>query len=82
MNDVLEHGLDIRGGQYAAEYIAKFGKEQKWGLSREVTMHAAKTGSDNKGAHPFQLLAWRPPATGWPPSSSASMPRRSKESGC
>lgn len=58
MNDVLEHGLDIRGGQYAAEYIAKFGKEQKWGLSREVTMHAAKTGSDTKGAHPFQLLAW------------------------
>lgn len=58
MNHVLEHGLDIRGGQYAAEYIAKFGKEQKWGLSREVTMHAAKTGSDNKGAHPFQLLAW------------------------
>lgn len=58
MSDVLAHGLDIRGGQYAAEYIAKFGKEQKWGLSREVTMHAAKTGSDNKGAHPFQLLAW------------------------
>lgn len=58
MSDVLKHGLDIRGGQYAAEYIAKFGKEQKWGLSREVTMHAAKVGSDNKGAHPFQLLAW------------------------
>lgn len=58
MSDVLAHGLDIRGGQYAAEYIAKFGKEQKWGLSREVTMHAAKVGTDNKGAHPFQLLAW------------------------
>jgi hypothetical protein len=58
MSDVLAHGLDVRGGQYAAEYIAKFGKEQKWGLSREVTMHAAKVGSDAKGAHPFQLLAW------------------------
>jgi hypothetical protein len=58
MSDVLAHGLDVRGGQYAAEYIAKFGKEQKWGLSREVTMHAAKVGSDSKGAHPFQLLAW------------------------
>lgn len=58
MSDVLAHGLDVRGGQYAAEYIAKFGKEQKWGLSREVTMHAAKVGSDQKGAHPFQLLAW------------------------
>ncbi len=58
MSDVLAHGLDVRGGQYAAEYIAKFGKDQKWGLSREVTMHACKTGTDNKGAHPFQLLAW------------------------
>jgi hypothetical protein len=58
MSDVLAHGLDVRGGQYAAEYISKFGKEQKWGLSREVTMHAAKVGSDQKGAHPFQLLAW------------------------
>jgi hypothetical protein len=58
MSDVLTHGLDVRGGQFAAEYIAKFGKDQKWGLSREVTMHAAKVGSDNKGAHPFQLLAW------------------------
>jgi hypothetical protein len=58
MSDVLAHGLDVRGGQYAAEYIAKFGREQKWGLSREVTMHAQKLGSDNKGAHPFQLLAW------------------------
>jgi hypothetical protein len=58
MSDVLAHGLDVRGGQYAAEYIAKFGREQKWGLSREVTMHAAKVGSDTKGAHPFQLLAW------------------------
>jgi len=58
MSDVLAHGLDVRGGQYAAEYVAKFGREQKWGLSREVTMHAAKVGTDNKGAHPFQLLAW------------------------
>lgn len=58
MSDVLTHGLDVRGGQYAAEYIAKFGKDQKWGMSREVTMHASKVGTDNKGAHPFQLLAW------------------------
>jgi hypothetical protein len=58
MSDVLAHGLDIRGGQYAADYMLKFGRDQKWGLSRELTMHAAKVGSDNKGAHPFQLLAW------------------------
>lgn len=62
MNKVLEHGLDVRGGQYAAEYVAKFGKEQKWGLSRETSMHACKTGMKKdgayQGAHPFQLLAW------------------------
>lgn len=69
MNDVLKHGLDVRGGQYAAEYVAKFGREQAWGLSREVTMHACKNGNEKtnphakareeiKGAHPFQLLAW------------------------
>jgi hypothetical protein len=72
MSDVLAHGLDVRGGAKAAEYIAKFGKEQKWGLSREVTMHAAKAGGkthgDYNGAHPFQLLAW---ATGGDGESAA-----------
>jgi hypothetical protein len=58
MSDVLAHGLDVRGGQYAAEYVAKFGRDMKWGLSREMTMHAAKTGGGPKGAHPFQLLEW------------------------
>lgn len=58
VSDVLLHGLDVRGGEFAAEYIAKFGKDQKWGMSKEVTMHASKVSSDNKGAHPFQLLAW------------------------
>jgi hypothetical protein len=58
MSDVLDHGLDVRGGQYAAEYVAKFGRDTKWGLSRELTMHAAKTGGSAKGAHPFQLLEW------------------------
>jgi hypothetical protein len=58
MSDVLEHGLDVRGGQYAAEYVAKFGRDTKWGLSRELTMNAAKTSGGQKGAHPFQLLEW------------------------
>lgn len=65
MSDVLAHGLDVRGGQYAAEYVAKFGRDQKWGLSRELTMHAAKVGTDNKGAHPFQLLIWAENGDGW-----------------
>jgi hypothetical protein len=60
MSNVLAHGLDVRGGQYAAEYVSKFGKDQKWGLSRELTAHPAKMGAnrDDGGAHPFQLLAW------------------------
>jgi len=56
MSDVLAHGLDVRGGQYAAEYVAKFGRDQKWGMSREITAHAAKVGADAKGLHPFALL--------------------------
>lgn len=59
VNEVLEHGLDIRGGAYAAEYVAKFGREvvsEGWGLSGELTKSHAKLGM--KGGHftPFQLL--------------------------
>lgn len=57
---VFDHGLDVRGGQFAAEYIAKFGRDEKWGMSNEATMHAVKTGvkvdGDYFGVHPFQLL--------------------------
>jgi hypothetical protein len=56
MSDVMNHGLDVRGGQWAAEYVAKFGRDQKWGMSREITKHAAKTGGGSQGLHPFQLL--------------------------
>lgn len=65
MSDVLAHGLDVRGGQKAAEYVAKFGRDQKWGMSRELTGHAAKVGTDNKGMHPFQLLALAELGDGW-----------------
>ena len=59
MSDVLAHGLDVRGGQKAAEYVSKFGKDQKWGMSRELTAHPAKMGQrKGGGVHPFQLLAW------------------------
>ncbi|MGA7181450.1 MAG: hypothetical protein WBX11_17945 [Thiobacillaceae bacterium] len=27
LGQINEHGFDVRGGDYAAEYIAKFGKE-------------------------------------------------------
>lgn len=58
----LQYGLDVRGGAGAAEYIAKWGREEKWGLSRELTTSHAKTGKRNTWGTtdhytPFQLLA-------------------------
>lgn len=57
-----QYGLDVRGGQKAAEYIAKWGHEEQWGLSSELTSSHAKTGKrDTWGTRdhytPFQLLA-------------------------
>lgn len=43
-----EHGVDVRGAKYAAEYIAK------WGFAREVSGGQAKRGK--KGRTPWQLL--------------------------
>lgn len=56
------YGLDVRGGKKAAEYIAKWGHDEQWGLSSELTSSHAKTGTrDTWGAKdhytPFQLLA-------------------------
>lgn len=57
----LGYALDVRGGKGAAEYIAKWGREEKWGLSSELTSSHAKTGRrDTWGTKdhytPFQLL--------------------------
>ena len=51
----------MRGGKGAAEYIAKWGHEERWGLSSELTSSHAKTGRrDTWGTKdhytPFQLL--------------------------
>ena len=56
-----QYGLDVRGGKHAAEYIAKWGHEEKWGMSRELTSSHAKTGKrDTWGTSdhytPFQML--------------------------
>jgi hypothetical protein len=54
-------GLDIRDGTYAAEYVAKFGREAEkegWGLSGELTKAHAKIGIRNERFTPFQLLQW------------------------
>lgn len=56
------YSLDVRGGAHAAEYIAKWGHDEQWGLSSELTSAHAKTGKrDTWGTKdhytPFQLLA-------------------------
>lgn len=59
--DVLEHGIDIRDGTYAAEYVAKYGREassEGWGLSGELTKSHAKLGKRGERFTPFQLLQW------------------------
>lgn len=56
--DVYRHGLNVRGGDKAAEYIAKYG-EDHWGLTREMACTFAKVGVRGiMGEHmsPFQLL--------------------------
>jgi hypothetical protein len=59
--DVFEHGIDIRDGTYAAEYVAKFGREatsEGWGLSGELTKSHSKLGKRGQRFTPFQLLQW------------------------
>jgi hypothetical protein len=56
------YALDVRGGAQAAEYIAKWGHDEAWGMSSELTSAHAKTGKrDTWGTKdhytPFQLLA-------------------------
>jgi hypothetical protein len=54
-----EHGVDIRGGDDASNYIAKFGLEDKktrgWGVEDELTKANAKKGR-NGSLSPFELL--------------------------
>lgn len=58
----LQHGVDVTtGGQYFAEYCAKFGRapEGAWGLGDEMTRTTAKRGRrgrDGDGLTPWQLL--------------------------
>lgn len=59
-NDVYKHGLNVRGGEKAAEYIAKYGDDH-WNLTREMASTYAKIGV--RGVQggmdhftPFQLL--------------------------
>jgi len=58
-NDMLAHGFDLRGGDYAADYVAKFGRQpelDEWGISDELTRSHSKTGSRAGHMTPFALL--------------------------
>ena len=55
----MEHGLDIRDGSHADEYISKYGlpDQNKWGLPEEITKGHMKKGR-NGGFTPFDLLSY------------------------
>lgn len=67
MSDMLKVAFDIQNGDYAAEYIAKFGHEpakatlqrtgNTWGVSHEMTKAHAKVGKRLGGRTPFTLIA-------------------------
>lgn len=65
-----KHALNVRGGEHAAEYIAKFGRDERWGASSELTRPHSKIGiasRDGDITHftPFQLLLWASEGDGW-----------------
>ena len=58
-NDMLAHGFDLQGGDYAADYVAKFGRQptiEGWGVSDELTRSHSKTGTRAGHMTPFALL--------------------------
>ena len=56
INDMMERALDVRGGEDAANYIAKYGREEKWGITSELTRTHSKKGIGDS-CTPFGLLA-------------------------
>lgn len=70
LTDMLAHAFNVRGGEKAAEYIAKFGRDEKWGASAELAKSHAKIGAAGEKwgvPHftPFQLLIWAGQGDGW-----------------
>lgn len=62
-SDMEGVAFQIQGGEKAAEYVAKFGRDERWGFSSELTATHAKTGraADVFGEMhftPFQMIAW------------------------
>lgn len=66
INDMMQAAFDVKNGDYAAEYVAKFGHEASeksksltdshWGASNELTKSHAKVGKRLGGRTPFTLL--------------------------
>lgn len=67
LNDMYKAAFDVQNGDYAAEYVAKFGHEateasktltnNHWGASHELTKAHAKVGKRLGGRTPFTLLS-------------------------
>ena len=66
LNDINAHSFDVRGGDFAAEYVAKFGHEPSfkakldagatWGAAREMVKGQSKVSHSMRGSTPFTLL--------------------------
>lgn len=66
LNDINLHSFDVRGGDFAAEYVAKFGHEASfkskleagatWGAAREMVKGQSKVAHTMRGSTPFTLL--------------------------
>lgn len=66
LNEMLMYAFDVQNGDYAAEYVAKFGHEPSaqsktltdshWSASHELTKSHAKVGRRLSGRTPFTLL--------------------------
>jgi hypothetical protein len=58
-SDMLAHAFDVRGGDYAADYVAKYGRQpqlEQWGITDELTRSHAKRGQRLGHMTPFALL--------------------------
>lgn len=51
-----ERGVDIRIAWSAAEYLAKIGRDQKWGAGKELTRLNSKRSTNGERFTPFDLL--------------------------
>lgn len=70
IDHMRQHALNVRGGNQAAEYIAKYGRDERWGQSSELTKTYAKQGAAGirdgyQHFTPFQLLTWAANGDGW-----------------